>query len=204
MNNFLPDIGSSGIYTLLEPFQNDLLANTNYTCIAIRKFADIAVAGGDVYNDYYLPKSISKVVYQSDLENGACILTLQTNSGRTTHVPSSYLKTYPASGGKAYHVVALAINIGAIPDELDLTLLKLKIAELVKDTVGIQNASVKSVLISDKQLVTNQTHAALEAARQANITNSTTDRSKLTALTAELAAVRQRNEELEAWIVANA
>jgi hypothetical protein len=75
MSDLLPMLGAAGIYTLNAPFDKDLLANTQYTCVAIRKLVEIVAGGGDPFNDYYVPKNLDKSIYSQDLANDVSIVS---------------------------------------------------------------------------------------------------------------------------------
>jgi len=90
------------------------------------------------------------------------------------YVPSTYMTSYPDVGGVPYSVIALAISLGPIPDSLDLTYLKSKLIDVVKEIVGIET-SVNTVAVSPPALIALNDSKALEAARAAKITTVETD-----------------------------
>lgn len=202
MADMLPMLGAKGIYKLKAPFDNDLLSNVMYTCIAIRNLRDITAKGGDPFTDYYAnPHSIDSSVYNADVANGVSIISLQAEDNSIVDVPSSYLAAYPDAGGVPYRVMLLSINLGAIPDALDLSPIIQKITDDVKDIVGVQS-TVRAVAASNTTLLDTATAQNTEAARQANITNSTTDFSKLQQVTAQRDAALQKVQELQNYILA--
>lgn len=201
MADMLPMLGAKGIYKLKTPFDKDLLANVMYTCIAIRQLRDITAAGGDPFTDYYAtPHSIDSSVYNADVANGVSIISLQAEDNSIVYVPSSFLASYPDAGGVPYRVMLLSINLGAIPDALDLSPIIQKITDDVKDIVGVQS-TVRAVAASNTTLLDTATAQNTEAARQANITNSTTDFSKLQQVTAQRDAALQKVQELQNYIL---
>jgi hypothetical protein len=170
-------LGASGIYSLNAPWNTALVANTNYTCISIRELAEIVSSGGDPFNDYYVPENLDISVYNTDVANGVSIIGLQAADNSVVYVPSSYIASYPDGNGVPYRVMLLSIPIGPIPDSLDLSAISQKIQDDVQDMIGVQ-ATVRSVAVSKVQLLSASDAATVEAARQALITNSTTDYSK--------------------------
>lgn len=200
MANLVPQLGAAGIYTLSGPFSNMLLANTQYTCVGIRELVELTAAGEDPFTDYYVPQSLDKSVYQTDLNNGVSIVSLQASDNSLVRVPSSYIAAYPDAGGVAYRVVLLSINMGPIPDTLDLSNVEAKIAADVQDLIGVK-AVVQSVVASNVKLLDTATAQNLETARQALITTSDTDYSQLVQMTAKYDAALQTIQELQNYIL---
>lgn len=204
----LPNIGTSGQFVLKDPFAAKLLKGTNgssvnYTLVAIRTFAEIVAAGGDVYNDYYLPLSIDKSLYLTDQQGGAVILTIQATDMSVLNVPNSYLASYPDGGSIPYTVMALGVKLGAVPDSLDLSDIATSIQNLIKDQLGI-NVTVDAVAVSNMSLVSQADHARLEAARKANITDTVTDSGKVRTLQTQLDAANALVQEYQAYIATQA
>jgi hypothetical protein len=195
-----PTLNSSGNFTLLAPWNNDLIPNTNYTCISIRELQEIVNSGGDPFNDYYVPKSLDQSTYNTDVANGVSIVGLQAADSSVVYVPTSYIASWPDGGGVPYRVMLLSINLGAIPDSLDLTPITTKIAADVMDNMGI-TATVRAVAVSNVQLISQDDAAATEAARTANITNSSTDYSKYLTAQANYQSAMQQIQELEQYIL---
>jgi hypothetical protein len=159
-------------------------------------------AGGNPEADYYAINGLDNNRYISDLNNGACIITLQGGSSSIVYVPSTSINNYPDIGGVPYTVLALAINLGAIPDSLDLSYLKYRVGDVVRDTIGIQ-PNVNVVAISPTTLVNDRDAKAIEAARLANIGTVVTDYAKYLQAAAELNSARQKIQELESFILSN-
>jgi|SRR6185312_682074 len=203
MADMLPMLGAAGIYTLKAPFNTDLLANTQYTCVAIRKLVEIVAGGGDPFTDYYVPKSLDKSTYTTDLTNDVSIVTLQAADNSLVPVPSSYLAAYPDGGGIPYRVIIVSGNLGAIPDSLDLSPIQQKIQDDIAAILGIQDVTIRVSAVSNVKLLDTATAQGLESARQANITNNTTDYSMLVQVTAQRDQALQRITELENYILSN-
>lgn len=197
--NMIPAINTRGLYTLRAPFAAALLVSTPYTCVAVRKLEDIVAAGGDPKELYYTAHGIDASVYDDDVAQGTCIVTLQASEGSIVYVPSSFITSLPDQGGIPYTTLVLAVSLSAIPDALDLTYLKTRMSELVMANLGVE-AEVQEVAISAPTHLSQTEHAAIEAARQVNITNRTTDHATNLALTTQRDALLAKVQELEAYI----
>jgi hypothetical protein len=197
MPQLIPGIGTTGLYELQSPFQALLLEDTAYTCVAVRKLEDIIAAGADPKAEYYIAHGLTDADYQTDLAAGVCIVSLQAGEGEWVYVPSSKIVRMPDQGGIPYTTIALAVSLGAIPNALDLSYLKTRIAELVTDTVGVATPEVHAVAISPTTNISQTEHQTLEAAREANIAETLTDYAKLQAVTLQRDQLAQKVQELE-------
>ena len=206
--NLIPELTANGVYTLTAPFNAVLKANAAYTCISIRQLEDIIARGEDPYTQYYVPREQTSgdllPQYNADLGNGVCIITLQASSGAVVYVPSSFIASYPSKGGVPYTNLMMAVDLGAMPDYVDLTFLKQQIANLVKTTVGLTSVLIQTVVVSPMTNISAADHTRAEAARLANITNTNTPESQVIALTKQLQALQTQYANLEAFVQANA
>lgn len=196
----VPQMNSRGTFKLNAPWDTALATNTQYTVVAIREMVEIVATGGDPFNDYYVPKSLDQSVYQSDLQNGVSIVSLQASDNSLVYVPTSYIASYPDGGGLPYRVMLLSVPLGSVPDSLSLSAIQSKIQDDVRDIIGI-TCTVRAVAVSNALLLSTADAAAAETARQANVTNSTTDYSKYMQSQADLQAAQQKISELEAYLL---
>lgn len=195
----IPQLGAAGAYSLLAPFQTDLLEGANYVCVAIRKLKEVVAGGGDPFADFYVPKSIDSSKYQADVAADVCLISLQADDASIVHVPSSYIAAYPDGGGLPYRVMLLSIPLGAVPDSLDLSPLAIKIQDDIKDMIGVTK-TVRVISASPMTLVSYEDAASLEAARKANIGSSDTDYAQLQRALADLATAHTKIQQLETYI----
>lgn len=198
----IPPIGTAGVYTLAAPFTTQLQAQTSYKCDAIRRFADLIEVGIEPFEEYYQPLGLTQAQYQVDLANNVCMVSLVSNTGHWVYVPSSFIQSYPDIGGVPYVVTVLGLELGALPTYMDLTGLKVALAQLCRDTIGKQ-PDVKEAVISAVEKLSQSDHDTLENARVLAINNSQTDRARYLAAQAELATLRQQYTALEAWVKQN-
>lgn len=194
-----PPINVQGIYTLSGPWAQDVVPNTPYTCIAVRKFADIIRKGEDPYAIYYSPKGLSPADYQRDSNNGECIVTLRSAGGQFIYVPTFYIVSYPNQSGLAYAVTVLGVNLGAIPTGIDLSVIRQKISDVVHDYFGV-TPNIQQAIISEVVNKSASDAAAIEAARQAAIVERQTDYSKLHLAEQTILSQAQKIAQLEAYI----
>lgn len=198
MNN-IPVIGTSGVFTLRAPFDSKLIANASYTCKAIRSLVEVQAAGDNAYDTYYAPNNVSQAEYSSDFNNGVCIVSLVADNGTWLHVPSSFIVSFPNVSGYVYNSTAVLIDLGPIHDGLDLTYLKSRLTSVCFDTLGL-NATVQTMVTSRPAIVQKSEHESIEAIRNSNISNSTTEYARLLELQKRLDAALEQNAALSQYI----
>lgn len=202
MANLIPSIGAKGTYSLRSPY-DVLIKDSTYTCVAIRRLSNFVGTAKDPKRLYYDPYQPDDVAWEQDSNDPeVCIVSLRSDSGHVLEIPSTFILSYPNLNGVPYTVKVLAINLGAIPDSLDLSNLYTEIKNLVRDTVGIES-EVKSVAISDTKLKSKEDHDALESARVDLIVSSQTERARRLELERQNQALRDNILALETYIKDN-
>jgi hypothetical protein len=191
----VPPPGTRGLYSLKAPFKT--VPNQLYSCGAIRYFKDIQNEGKNVYEKYYKPHDLTEADYARDVAANVVIITLLSESQQPIYVPSSYILSFPGLTSYNYQHVVLSLSLGSLPDALDLTFLKTQIATTVSEVIGVMPTVFENVAPATG-VVTPEQHDAMEAARQAAVTNRTTDyaryleeRDKRIALEAKVAALEK-------------
>ena len=197
-----PPVNVSGMFTLANPFSQDVIPNTPYTVIAVRKFADIIKKGEPPYETYYVPRGLTLSDYQRDTAAMECIVTLRSAAGQFIYVPTSYILSYPNQSGVKYTAIALLVELGAIPDTTDLIAVKNRVSNVVRDTFGLTPV-IQQVAYSDTVLKSASDHAAIEGARLAAVTEQQTDYAKYQQALATVTAQALKIQQLEAYIRAN-
>jgi hypothetical protein len=204
--SLVPPLGATGTFTVSAPFTAIVSASTTYECMATRYLAELIKLGIDPFAKFYQQAGITPVdvsVYQADLAAGnVAIVALKDSADSYVYVPSTFITGYPNPGGIPYTPLILGIDIGAIPDVQDLSSLKTQIINLVNGTLGI-TTTVQEIQIGKTQNLSQNDHNALQAARQANITNSTTDRAKYLQTLSQLVALQSQYTQLANYVKAN-
>lgn len=178
-----PPIGAKGRYTLKSPW----VANPGvlYECEAIRSFDDIYQLGSDVYNEYYLPMGLmdgadfegTPFSFSTEKSLDPNIITLRGSDGTFIYVPDTYILSYPSMDGVRYSRMVISIDLGSLPDYVDLGPLKTSLANLAQQVIGAVPDVDEHRAASTNQ-PTALEHDALEAARVAAISITQTDHQK--------------------------
>lgn len=199
--NLLPEVHASGVWKLKTPFENYIVNNTWYTCIAVRKIEDYVLKGIDAYKEFYeKPFKLSKTIYDTDVKAGVCIVTIKNLSGDIKSIPSSYLLSFPAGGGIPYHALALVAELGAIPEQTNLTHLEESIKGIILDTIGIET-KISLVNLAPRELIEGASHRRLEEARKAKIKLKHSPHGKILELEEKNKLLTKKVSELEKYII---
>lgn len=196
-----PNIGAMGNYKLKAPFQSTLLENVAYTCIAIRRFADMRKLGVDPFEQLYKPNGLNQVVFQQDEANGAAVITLSDASGQNFYIPSTYILEFPSLGGYPYSVMGLSVVIGSLYNQYDMTPVINAVKDAVRTFTGITPTSITPIVLSQTTYIDSEAHDAINLNRLQSIEVSNTPSAELTRLREQNAILTDRVRELEAYIV---
>jgi hypothetical protein len=164
--HLLPQVNSKGVIKLAAPFVTVVTANIPYTIAAVRRLSDFATSGLDPFALYYEPAGLSQEIFENDVKAGVCIISLQSPSDEWVYVPNSYLLAMPDAAGVAYSNKVVAVNLGALPDDLSLDYFKTALAELAHDLLGVTDADVRSLIVSAPTYLSQVDHATFSAARK--------------------------------------
>jgi len=145
-----------------------------YTCIAIRSFTDLANAGIDVYNTFYQPVGLDLTTFNTDSQNGVPIVALAGSDSNIVYIPGSYITGTPDQSGVIYQNVVLAVPLGLLPKGLDTSNLITSINGVVQSMIGV-TANATAVITPLSETVTQAAAATIEAGRQGQITNASSD-----------------------------
>lgn len=185
-----PSLWSSGKWVLRSPWNAD--PNTTYTCHAIRTFEDIEKLGESVYDTYYKPyiqNGQNGWLYENEKLEYPSIVTLISNDNRIIFVPDTFITSFPSLSEFKYSQVVLSVPLGILPDSYKTT----HIENAVKDKVATMLGITINPFIAKASLSINPTleeHLALEANRNAAITN-------VVSYETQLIQERQKNSALQ-------
>ena len=195
-----PSLYAKGVYTVEAPFAVE--PDVSYSCIAIRSFTDLRQQGLDVFSTFYNPKGITQSKYQQDDLAAASIITLFAEDKPVLNIPSTYILTYPTTVTTGFSRVMMGIEIGIVPDAMNLDLMKTELAEVVQRTTGLQ-ATVELFVAPYTGVVTAEQAESFEANRQAAIEENTSVYKQLADLQAENIRLSEVNAEYERIILSN-
>ena len=194
-----PKLNVEGVFVLKTPFASLIVKDTNYKVTAIRRFIDIERHGEDVYLKYYAPYAISDADYQRDVDNNEAIVSLECGSQAPIYVPTSYISSFPTADTVPYHRVVVGIDLGLLPDKLNLDALMGSLKSACSDVIGV-SANVTKTLAAHTGTITNTDHETLEVARKRKVQTRSTDYVRAATLEAENKALLTKIAGLEKYI----
>ena len=167
-----PPIETAGLYVVESPFT--LVPKVLYTCSAIDSFTALAMRNVDVYAKYYEPNSISKDIFDKHVLMNANIVFLRSETHPTVPVPDTFITSFPDMSDVPYCAMVIGLELGSLPDALNLDDLETRLKELCMHVLGV-TASSSLVRIPTSDFVSISDHRALEQNRIGNMTIKETD-----------------------------
>lgn len=195
-----PPINVSGEFSALPPYE--LEVGMVYRCHAIRTFAELAARNIDVYKDFYLPKKLEFSVYEEDLKLKASIITLLSADDNYVYVPNTYMESYPGMSGIAYDRKVLFIELGLLPDTINIDYMVPQLKDYVTKAVGVK-ANPRVGIIPYTGTVDHAKHIQLERTRRTTIQGYKTFEEQIRELSAQKDALQKTVDELTALIAAH-
>lgn len=189
-----PSPRARGKYTVRAPYI--LSADRDYTCIAIRSFADMYREKLDPYKLVYESVGLVDGVTQSngivfrygeESARGINIITLSDDLGVHYLIPDNYLTGIPTSTGIQYLEFVLSVSLGPLPSTMDLSVAVNAVSEAVSSQFGITPV-IKTHSLPTTTNPTYEEHLAVEAARQGRMVYGSNKDNTIKQLNASLAA----------------
>lgn len=196
---FTPDIGQSGIYKLVFPFDTLVTPKVVYTCRSLRTINDILAAGEEIFDTYYKSIGLTKTDYERDAKANVCIVGLQSGTGEWIYVPTSYIESAPNMNGVKYTSLVLGVSLGPLPDKFNLEGLIAIFKDATTATIGV-TPEVKGIVVSQPAILSREEHDRLTLARNEKITQNRTDYSRVREQTQLIARLNAKIEALEKYI----
>lgn len=196
---FTPDIGQSGIYKLVFPFDTLVTPKVVYTCRSLRTINDILAAGEEIFDTYYKSIGLTKTDYERDAKTNVCIVGLQSGTGEWIYVPTSYIESAPNMNGVKYTSLVLGVSLGPLPDKFNLEGLIAIFKDATTATIGV-TPEVKGIVVSQPAILSREEHDRLTLARNEKITQNRTDYSRVREQTQLIARLNAKIEALEKYI----
>lgn len=179
MARITPPMNISGAFLLRTPFVAD--PAKSYTVTAHRSFSELIVRGQDPLKLVYAPVNLTATAYAEDQMEGAIIIALRDNSGNVMYVPDTYIDRYPGLGSVPYSRLIGVVDLGMWANYRDLDDVLASLKEACKGNLGV-DVQVTLARASTSNVVTEEQHTQLLAAREAAKTNNETSTATITRL----------------------
>lgn len=195
-----PPAHCAGIFSLIPPFSAGL--NTVYTVDAIETFRELKADRVDVYVRYYQPKGLSTNDFTTDEKLNASIITLRAGDGSLIEVPDTYIASYPGDSGADHKHLVLIADLGLIPDYMEVNYITSDVKDVLAKNLGVIGDVYMAVAPVNTKL-TYQQHIQSERARKGNVVLHVSKDEQIASLSAQVEALRKRNEQLEQIVISN-
>ena len=198
----MPNLNDRGKFNFKTPFDNLLNNDLVYTVMSIRTIPEIESNNIDVKQIIYLDQNMTEEDYINDLRNKTAIITLGRDSNKQAHVPINKIISIPKTTGHEYREQMVALSIGLLPANIDLSSLKTRLAAVVYDTLGI-TTTCESIVTSDTVVVGDDEHKSYETIRTNKISVDKSDATRMTELHTENNRLKALVAEHKKFILEN-
>lgn len=193
--NNTPPIDATGTYVLLSPFA--AVDGAIYRCQSIDGFEMLLENNVDVFKKYYEANGLSIDQYNDDELNGINIITLMSDNQATIYVPSSFIDKFPLTTNVPYSRVILSVDLGVLPDGLDLEGIMDFVNTAAADVIGAPDPVTQLFLIPSTDVISHSEHEMLENNRAARIVDRETPSAAVNRLDDKVEGLEARNDQLE-------
>ena len=162
--NYIPTVGSKGVYKLAAPFDQLMAVGEYYICKSVRKISEILANNDDPEKLVYTRYSLDQEIYTQHKTEDMEIVYLQSEKGHWLYVPASFIQEFPDPNGVIYRAVGISVLLPAIPVSYQLDQLKAEITGVVKDITGLR-CTIKQTFTSRPLAVPVEKHEATQQTR---------------------------------------
>jgi hypothetical protein len=194
-----PIMHARGKWELLDPYRTLIKDDVSYTCNGINDFGKVLAEGINIFEAYYKPYGLTLEQYNSDRVNGTSLVTLKSDDYADVLVPTTYIKVAPTTVTSGFSRMVMGLDVGVIPDTLDLTYVQEEVKELFTALTGLTDITVTMYTAPMTGILTPEQAASFEANRLAAVENRQTFFAKVEDLQRQLnteKSIRQRYEQL--------
>lgn len=162
-----PTLDARGVFEVREPFK--LAYDSAYRVGSVRSVSSMEASGMDVYREVYAPVRMTPSEYQTDLKNNPSIVELISDGGQIVLVPDTFISKLPEIGVPVYHRVVVSVDLGMLPESMDLTHIQREMSDVASGLLGVRTET-KVHHLPFKGSMTKELHDELEDKRRVNRT----------------------------------
>jgi hypothetical protein len=158
----IPPINSKGVFVFSEPFNTIIPSNQIYVVTSIRSLVELYNSNEQPYDTIYKAVGLSEADFKADVDANIPIVVFSTTGNELFYVPGNRILSMPDISGVQYMEKVIAIPLGPLPLDYDLSLVETQVQEVVYNTVGV-NSVAKTVLASAVILYSEDQDATFRA-----------------------------------------
>lgn len=168
----IPQLNSKGVFTFLPPFDKEMYNNKEYTVKALRLVKEIYDAEEDPFLNIYEANGLIEADFERDLKWKIPVVVFATDADQYYYVPATYIGSLPKElNGYKYRQYIMGVNLGMLPTDFNLDLVKENILENLKAACGITSC-VEVIEASDEETVPAEEHDKFLRAVEATKTDT--------------------------------
>jgi hypothetical protein len=172
MARVTPPIGAKGLFKVRSPYV--VSASAVYWVGAVRTYEELIAAKIDPLTQVYTPVGMGQADYNSDIIEGAQVITLLSFVRPPLHIPDTYILEYPNMSIVPHSWIVCTVSCGILPDTYDLARMQQTVAIAVSEYTGVQaNVTISTAPTTDS--VTEAAYLEAKAVRDAALLNKSTD-----------------------------
>jgi len=195
MDYIVPPINLTGTFKLKEPLASLINEKVLYTVDGIKSITSLIDDEIDVEKFIYKEQGLSSEEYKEHLMSKVPIVTLKSEGNSLFNIPAIYFTYIPQITGKMFKNKAMIVNLGYIPNDIDLDFVTTEIYDLVLNLSGIKSdISIEDV--SGNFIISYEEFDTFEAERRSNLKSNTTCRFLLKNAMTDIATYKLKLGEL--------
>ena len=198
----IPPIGSKGKFSFKSPFDKEAKKDTEYIVYSIRSIKELIDSGEDPLKYIYKAVGLTETEMNQDLEDNIPIVILSGGTNSYLYVPANRITSLPDISGVKYQQKMLAINIGYLPLDYNLDVVKETIKEAVLEMTGIES-TVEAISTSAVKYITQDKHTAYLKLIDGRKKSNASYRTRYKILETTYNKLKTKLDELEKCFVSN-
>lgn len=197
----IPPIGSKGKFEFKAPFNQNTKSDIEYAVYAIRSIKELIDEGRDPLKYIYNQVGLSETDMNKDLTDNVPIIVLSAGTNNYVYVPANKISSLPDITGVKYQQKMLAINIGHLPLDYSLDVVKETIKEAVLEMTGI-DSTVEAISTSAVTFLSDDQHTTYMKLIDGKKTSNMSYRTKYKVLLTTYNKLKAKMESVEQQLLA--
>lgn len=198
----IPPIGSKGKFSFQSPFDTGTKTDTEYTVYSIRSIRELIDSGEDPLKYIYKNVGLSETEMNKDMEDNIPIVVLSSGTNSYTYVPANMISSLPDVSGVKYQQKMLAINIGHLPLDYSLDVVKETVKEAVLEMTGIES-TVQAIDTSAIKYITTDEHNTYMKLLDGRKLSNMSYRTRYKILNTQYETLKDKLDQLEKCVITN-
>ena len=201
-NYVIPPIGSKGKFSFQSPFDTGTKKDAEYTVYSIRSIRELIDSSEDPLKYIYQNVGLSETEMNQDIADNIPIVVLSSGTNSYIYVPANRITALPDVSGVKYQQKMLAINIGHLPLDYSLDIVKETVKEAVLEMTGIES-TVQAIDTSAIKYITSDEHDTYMKLIDGRKKSNMSYRTRYKILNNQHETLKKKLEELERCLISN-